>query len=237
MKRLAVVAAFLALLASLVPAQKLGGSLQVGGSATVSSTTAGGGGGPTASDDFNRADNPSSLGSNWTIQVTAFGAQVIGNQAAGVDGDAYVFWSGAGTFTDNQYSEVTISTFVAGLAGRAGVRQSGAGVGITNVTGYFCGADRSDGPTDDRYKIMRYVAGTATQLAAAAAGTVVTSGDVIKLEVTESSGTNTLTCSRNGTPVTNLIGITDSGIGSGGKPGFSIGATTARADDWSAGTP
>lgn len=237
MRKLLALIPLLLLAVALSAQVKIGGAGKVGG--TVKSAITTGGGGPTASDDFNRADDPTGLGGNWTTQVTALGCQIVSNQATGESSDCYAVWNGAGTFTDNQYSQLTIVTFTASQGAAVGVRLSGAGVGLANVKGYYCGATRDTGAGDDRYKIWYLNSdATPTQVAAVTGSTpTVTSGDVIKLEVTFSGGVNTLTCSRNGSALTGLTGVTDSTIGTGGKPGVLVGASTARADNWSAGAP
>jgi hypothetical protein len=82
-----------------------------------------------ASDDFNRADG--GLGGNWTnYSGGGFGTPTITSNAvnSGADNfDAPAYWSGAGTFTDDQYSQATITfgdtgggSSYAGLILRAG---------------------------------------------------------------------------------------------------------------------
>lgn len=214
---------------------RLTGGKLVGGKLTKS---AGGGGGSTASDDFNRAD-ALTLGSNWTVQVTAYDCQVLSNQARGQNGQCYAFWSGAGSFADDQFSQATFATYTAaaGILAAVGVRQSGSGFGLANVTGYFCGTSRNVGSNDGRYKIWKNIAGTETLLAEGGAGDLPTAGDVLKLSSTFSGGTTTLTCTKGGSAITNLSGVTDSAIGTGGKPGIVAEQTNIDIDTWSAGAP
>jgi hypothetical protein len=187
---------------------------------------AGDGGGSSASDNFNRANG--GLGSNWT-QVWTFGSLGVLNDAVGSDGVA--FWAGSGSFTDDQFSQVTVTTVLSGGTQGAGVRLSGTSFGTAK--GYFCGSASSN--VAGRYCLFKINSdSTFTVITDATGNPTVANGDSIKLSVTFSGGTNTLTCSRNGTNLTGLVGITDSSIGSGGKPGF---ATGTAIDDWSAGAP
>lgn len=186
-------------------------------------------GGPctTASDNFNRADG--GLGANWTVQVSFGSLGVVSNQAAT---DGFAVWAGAGSFTDDQCSQVTMVTVNASNSGAAGVRQSGTSFGT--LKGYFCGHSSSTGNL--RYRIFVYNAdSTETLIATESGGSVnVANGDVIRLTVTFSGGTNTLTCSKNGSNIAGLVGITDTTLGTGGKPGFVV---SSASDDWSGGAP
>jgi hypothetical protein len=205
------------------------GVLQSGAGFLVPAT-GGGGSGELASDDFNRADGP--LGSNWTT-VYDFGALAISsNQVTGGGGEGLVRWSGAGSFTDDQYSQVTMTAVTAGATQGVAVRLTGTS--FATAKGYMCGSISTTGNL--RYRIFYMNADSDfTQVAVEDSGTLdVQAGDVIKLVVTFSGGVNTLTGYRNGVAISGLIGVTDSTIGSGGKPGFAV---RNIADTWSAGTP
>jgi hypothetical protein len=223
----------LLLVFAVLPQTRQQGGVRLQGS--VKRAVSAGGGGSSASDDFNRSDG-NTLGANW-VSIIAFGCSILSNQAVGDGGNCWARWAGAGSFTDDQYSQITVATHVAAASNNAGVRLSGTTFGT--MKGYFCGATRDTGPTDDRYKIWVINAdSTPTQVAAVTGGTpLVTTGDVIKLSVTFSGGVNTLTCTRNGSALTGLTGITDSTLGTGGMPGFGASASTNAVDDWSAGAP
>ncbi len=228
MKRFFALILLLLLTVSLPAQVKVGGTAKVGGTVKTSVSTGGGGGGGTASDDFNRANG--GLGANWTT-VFDFGSFAINTNQVTSSDTSGAWWAGAGSFTDDQYSQITIVTHNSTAAQGAGVRMSGTS--FVTTKGYFCGMTSSSPQT--RVKLFKMNAdATFTDIVNDIDAPTITNGDVLKLSVTFSGGVNTLTCTRNGSGVTPLTGVTDSTIGTGGKPGFLVGTAV---DTWSAGAP
>ena len=167
------------------------------------------GGGASATDDFNRA----SIGTDWTTltnqsTLTINSSTLVAGSSSGRNGMYY----NATTFTDDQSSQITITTNHDNNCGPA-VRMSAS--------------------AETAYVAVMSIAASTVTLRKLSAGTFsdITSvsetcanGDTLKISV---SGT-TLTVDHNGSQI---ISTTDSDI-STGQPGIFIYSTVARGDDW-----
>ena len=189
-----------------------------------------------AFDDFNRAGT--ALGSNWTTMNTAVGGDVLIDSSVkfkgqfGLQADsnrASARWSGAGTFSADQYSECRLE----GL--------TGAPYGATTSVGVVCRASGSAGTrtfysftmipaTPGAYEtsLEKCVNGTRTVLYAGTVAWVL--NDLISLEV---EGTTIRAC-RNGTALGGSFTVTDASI-STGAPGVIASGATIFGDDWTGG--
>jgi hypothetical protein len=183
--------------------------------------------GQIVSDDFNRA-NSTGLGANWTASVANY--NVTSNQAVSnaTSGDHLVVYSGAAwTGGNDQYTEVTAITKPSPQDCGPVVRGS-----TSALTMYLLEINSPDASvalgasmTCQMYKV---VSSTFTAVGSSAAY-VVSSGDVLRLEI---NGTS-LTAKLNG--VTKHGPSTDSGIASG-KPGFyNFNSSGVVFDDFAAG--
>lgn len=198
--------------------------------------TAGGAGGPTeiASDDFNRGTG---LGANWTQLNSGWGSiGVIGDTAVdgGTNADlqncASAVWAGSGTFSNDQYSSLTIY----GQAWQSNGYHMGVIVRASTDTGadrdfYFMTISANAGSSPYTGTLGKVVNGTYTQLNQ---GNVsITNGDEIKLSV---SGTD-LEVYVNDVQLTGDWEVSDSDL-STGKPGVIGGGSGVNyGDNWSGG--
>lgn len=173
-----------------------------------------------ATDDFNRADG--GLGSNWTVLAGLNPLAVVSNTATGsiaLNSRAGEYWSADG-FSNDQYSEVVISTMPVSNAGIGpAVRMSTSGANT-----YYWAMVWSDG----RCYLYRYLTGASLFITQSAA--VFVAGDTVRLDVT---GT-TLTVTRNGVSV---ISTTNGDIASGAAGIISridASGTLGRVDSFAA---
>lgn len=197
--------------------------------ANFTSGGGGGGGGPTeiASDDFNRANG--TLGANWTDINTNWGSfSVLSNQAEGgglADDCAMAVWAGSGTFSADQYAQVTCY----GLGYNGANYRIAACVRINDTE-----ANRDcylielvdDGSSTRTIRIREYTNGSVANLSTTTA--TIGNGDVIKIQVSGSDITGYL----NGDIISALT-TSDSTL-SDGTPGMML-ANGMLLDDWSAG--
>ncbi|HTL39673.1 MAG TPA: LamG-like jellyroll fold domain-containing protein, partial [Methylomirabilota bacterium] len=185
-----------------------GGSGGSGGGGTS------GGGGGVLPQAFTAADGSSltSYDSNWTI--LGGGININTNAAYGTAVNTSMAQWTAGTFNDNQYSQITIAALTASNWIGTAVRTQGSGLNayIANIT------------SGGNYEIDKIVNGSGTLLASG--NTAVQAGDILRLEI---SGT-TLTIKLNGTTLTQ----TSDSTFSTGRPGIEFygNSTSNRGDDW-----
>ena len=190
-----------------------------------------------ATDDFNRAGP--ALGANWTtMNASASGDIVIssstvvnGSFARTYDNTSAARWTGAGTFTNDQYASVVIG----GLAVQStsygiGVMCRGSGAdGTRAYYGAYVVSDAASGGTQTTV-LFKIVAGAATALNSGSASWA--NGDRVDLEC---EGTTIRLC-KNGTPLGGAWTVTDSDISSGAPGVIGGGTTVATGDDWDAGS-
>lgn len=175
-------------------------------------------GATSVTDDFNR----SSLGTNWTVDVGAIGinSSLYANQSAGT-GYAAMHWA-ADTFAANQYAETTI--YLQGSSAGS----IGPLVRLNGTSGYACLATNSTGPVS----LVRLDSGTIGATLGAYAYTAVT-GDVIRLEVTDTGSRTALACKVNGTTRITHTGDTNYASGSAGIA--SLAQSRIFANSWAGG--
>jgi len=187
-----------------------------------------------ASDDFNRAGP--SLGSNWANLNTLSRGDVLINsstRAAGeYSGSAGEFpaarWVGAGTFTDDQYSSITMlncigagsSAYIIGVIVRASAD-------TYTARDYYEASVQVDPANPLTTTLKKWVNGTATVLHSATVTWA--NNDVLSLEA---EGTTLRVC-KNGTPLGGSFTQTDSSLTTG-KPGITL-AASIYGDDWEGG--
>lgn len=167
-----------------------------------------------ASDNFNRTDDPTGLGANWTPIRGSPTAQILGNAAApNIDNvEGGIIWN-ADTFADDQYAEATISQ-------RGNLSYIGVLVrGTTNNYYLFY--------TDDAQRYFaRIVGGVFTSFSVDSPLAV---NDVMRIE----AAGDEISCYINGTLWTSL---TDTNHASGAA-GVSVydNITSTRLGDWEGG--
>jgi hypothetical protein len=115
-----------------------------------------------ATDNFNRADDPASLGANWTVQVGT--VAIVSNQASLQVANTEAFWN-ADVFANDHYSQV-VDAFATGDDGCM-VRASGTGGGRNGYLSYASS------------NIYKDVNGSYTLLGSGSGGP--SSGDTIKM--------------------------------------------------------
>jgi hypothetical protein len=175
-----------------------------------------GGGGGTLPQAFTAGDGTAltTADSNWNNLGGTFAVNTNAVYSNVANTDTMARWT-AGTFNDNQYSEITISASSTGYIG-VGVRlQSGAQSGY----GVYCNG------TD--LKLIEWSSGA--QTTTHYTGSACSVSDVVRLEV---SGTN-LTVKKNGTTLTTVSDATYST----GRPGLvgrgnGSGTATTLGDNW-----
>jgi hypothetical protein len=175
--------------------------------------------GANATDDFNRADQDLD-DANWNRQT--FGhllvsqSRVAGDPATAGGNELVYDYSGR-TWTNNQWSRLTLTAF-------AGSSQMGPAVRVSNIEGTYYGLYASS----TKVQLIRSLAGSVTVLVTNNQSSVV--GDVLILRVSGSI----LTGFKNGTAVAGMEAITDTNITTGyaGITGYDIGTT---GDNWSGG--
>lgn len=185
-----------------------------------------------ATDDFNRA----SLGANWTNVNTGNAGSISIDSSTRAVGQygvqptneiAEAVWAGTGSFTADQYSEVTLINPLAngGAANRqaCAVRMSGTG----GTRSEYQAVVQQDSATTPTTYIAKVVSGTITILYSAAQAWA--NADKLSLEA---EGTTLRLC-RNGVPLGGGFTLTDSSVATG-TPG--VAATVAAyLDAWEGG--
>lgn len=177
----------------------------------------------TATDDFNRANDPSGLGSNWSAQCNSSGIVVSANAAYknGAGSNDYSFYNAISPGAD-QYSKIVLSSgFGGGIYGAVTVRASGTAEATMNSYVFITNGASGSGNSE----IQKFVSGANTKLANVAA--TFTGGDVIEIRA---SGT-TISVYKNGSLLTST---TDSSLSSG-KPGFGGYGAGTVFDNWEGG--
>lgn len=184
-----------------------------------------------ATDNFNRA----SLGANWANQNTNWGtvqtsgSTVFTANASNTNNEAVARWVGAGSFTDDQYSEVTIggltflsASFAVGVIVRASADTNG------DRDHYFAEVQADSGGPNYTTVLGKVVNGTRTELHSAALAWVDT--DKLSLEV---EGTTLRVC-KNGTALGGSFTQTDASL-STGLPGILANGSAPTGDDCEVG--
>lgn len=173
----------------------------------------------TASDNFNRA-NETPLATPWA-NCYGSGMNLASNAATSTASTDKGSFYNSGTWGANQSAEGTVGA-LASNAAYSGVlvRANGSGNAFQVYTDGVSGAAHT--------AFARWDAGTTTELGGIA--TTFTAGDVIKLEVSGTSGSITLTAYKNGTQVGQLTNQTGP---NSGNPGLGCYGT-ATIDNWSA---
>jgi hypothetical protein len=187
-------------------------------------------------DDFNRADDSTGLGANWTIRNAGSGDvgwKVLSNkaQASALVGEGIGWYSGAGwTGGNDQYAEAAITALESGKDIAPVCRASGAA--ISSANGYLYDINDADAAvalgSSISTGLYKQVAGGFTQLGTSTSVTI-SANDVIRVEC-------------NGTTIRGLVnGVakitqTDSSLASG-NPGLYVGSgSTSTWDNFAAGT-
>lgn len=188
-----------------------------------------------ATDNFNRAgpalgSDWASLNDNWgSPQITA-STLVYGGVSQTDNNRQVARWVGAGTFTNDQYSSLVISSlaFNTGSFAHGVVVRASADVNANRDFYQACVEEDSSGPNYTT-RLAKFVNGTYTLLHSASVAWTV--GDRIELEV---EGTTLRVC-KNGTPLGGSFTQTDSDL-STGNPGIAVsGDATVTSDDWEGG--
>lgn len=136
-------------------------------------------------------------------------------------------WIGSGTFTDDQYSSLTIVNTPAGSSSSAAVgvivRASG-NAGTRSFYEFYI-----DGAATVNTTLVKWVSGTRTVLNTSTSPTWA-AGDKIELEV---EGT-TVRAMKNGVALGGSYTTTDSSVTTG-SPGVTVSAAQIMGDNWNAG--
>lgn len=186
-----------------------------------------------ATDNFNRA----SLGAtDWTqlnaawanVQISA--STVFDASASNGSNEAAAVWIGAGSFTADQYSEVTVGGLAfASINWCVGViARASTDTGANRDFYFFFVAGTSAGPTYTTV-LGKVVNGTRTVLNSAAQTWA--NGDEISIEC---EGTTIRGC-RNGVALGGAFTVTDSDLATGNPGILANGNTALTGDDWVAG--
>lgn len=181
---------------------------------------------PTASvlDNFNRANaNPDGSGS-WTSLFNNI--QILSNEAKGTSTSNVVYWN-AGTFNANCETYVTLGGT---LPGGGGYVEVGARVNLSPLNGYAVRAAKVDAGTDV-IQLSRIDNSVATSLATY--NQEISSGDSIGIECNGS--TIKAYYKASGGSWTEVISVTDSTYGSGGRASLAIISSVATVDNYGGG--
>lgn len=206
------------------------------------SIAGGGGGGRTsvATDAFTRAD-AGSLGSDWTDLYPGWAtADISTNQAVAADSSQpqVARWTGAGTFTDNQYAKAVVATRVwQSSSYRTGVLVR-ASADVDAARDYYALILQHDNDIGQPVStlLIKCVNGTETTLDSSASGIAWAATDTIELEVRTSGANAELKCFRNGVEITELATTDSTSPLTTGKPGLYLqGNSTIAADSWEGG--
>ena len=187
---------------------------------------------PIATDDFNRA----SLGTtDWTQlntdngSITISASTVVTGSVAGTIRPA-ARWTGAGTFTDNQYVKIAVilvadngDSYANGVICRASAD--------TNTTrDYYLAEVHSGGGANRTVQLAKIVNGTRTQRHSASVAW--SSGDTIELECNETE----IKAMKNGTALGGLYTWTDADLTTGNPGVVASGAAAGTTgDNWEGG--
>lgn len=170
----------------------------------------------TASDNFNRTQNP--LASGWTTATGAQNFRANGSAALSVGGgDSVVGWT-ADTFGNDHFSEVTIG---------AAADDGGPAVRLTLASNTFYLLDLTTGSANVELFIMPGAINIATVQFAAA----MQAGDVYRLSITGS----TMSILRNGAAPSVLGGSLTDVTYATGVPGMHASGTSLTYDSWQGG--
>jgi hypothetical protein len=191
-----------------------------------------------ASDNFNRADS-GSLGANWTDLFPSWAtADIATNRvvAADVAAPQVSRWNGAGSFSNDQYAKITVSTRVWESSGfRTGVIvRASADTDTARDYYYLHFYHDQDVGTAVTTVLGKCVNGTETTLVSDSIswGT----SDTVELEVTTVAGNAQLRCFKNGSALTSLNHTDSSTPLTTGKPGIYLqGNSSIAAEDWEGG--
>lgn len=182
--------------------------------------------GQLAEDLFNRADSLD-MGANWTNGPSEGDFEIVSNEARPfTNNDSTNFYT-AITWPENQYSEIEIGSVVGNTS------TQGVGVacrGSTSARTHYRLVGNSTG-----YRLIRRVAGVATQLSANSTPTFAT-GDRLRLEVRTNGANADWIILKNGVLVTS--GSDTSPITDAGNAGISFsGADSVQGtiNSWSGG--
>lgn len=183
-----------------------------------------------ASDDFNRADNPTSLGANYQT-TSANSWQVIGNQAAPATTFASAVRWATACSTDNEWSQMTYATQVASVFVGPGVRMP-ALTGALNTIGDFY-VFLVSGASMNTLTIRRKdnLATTLTQMDTAVTQTVA-AGSVLRCEA---EGTDVVGYVNGVEAIRRAMSLAPLANGGRGVGWYSTGNSSLRFDDWSGG--
>lgn len=176
-------------------------------------------------DDFNRADNPSSLGANWSaFPLGGSGRHNIASNQAAVQGTGYHadFWNPSTFGPDSE------CYFTAKATGEREIYVRAKDEGASNTTDCYSAYGAATGTNN--WGIYQYTNGSFTLLGANFTMTFV-SGDQLFLEAIST----TITLYKNGTSIASR---TDSTWTGSGHIGWTTGvvATGASDDDYGGGT-
>ena len=184
-------------------------------SITVSAATAG-----TATETF--TGSAAVLSGPWTQQRSA-GTVNKNGLGVGVGSvgakNLYAFWN-AGTFSNDQYSQIRIAGGLGRGTQYARVTVRAGGTGDAAYGGYIFISDGTSGA--GHTELWKVVAGTQTLLRTFA--TTFATNDVMRIEVRG----QTITCLKNGIS----LGSFPDGSLATGSPGVGVYGTTVRIDDW-----
>lgn len=175
-------------------------------------------------DNFNRANaNPDGSGS-WTSLFNNI--QIVSNEAKGTSTSNVVYWN-AGTFNANCETYIT---FGGTLPGGGGYVEVGARVNLSPLNGYAVRATKVDAGTDV-IQLSRIDNSVATSLATY--NQEISSGDSIGIECNGS--TIKAYYKPSGGSWTEVISVTDSTYGSGGRASLAIISSVATVDNYGGG--
>jgi len=187
-----------------------------------------------ASDNFNRPNGP--LGSNWSKPIISTNNLVVVNDQVGVDVEDshnFAFWS-ANSFSNNQYSQITLSSIGAwtGVILRGDGALDSVWTNPPSSSQFYIGF--VFGPND--YRIYHFINNGYYSESVGSTETWQTN-DVLRLEI---SGTvePLVTMYRNGKPVLVWLVADAADVKNGGSPGIGIYSPTGEpltADNWEGG--
>lgn len=173
-----------------------------------------------ATDNFNRANG--GLGANWADLRPAVGTLVISTNQVTAATSGVSRWIGAGTFTDNQYASLILTTVQFGSTARIGVLAR-ASAGTDAARDYYQYFHQDDG---DLAVLQKVVDGVETTLDSRASTFAV--NDRIDIEV---EGT-TIRGLKNGTV---LVSVTDAALATGTPGAMVKNSSELFGDDWEGG--
>lgn len=185
-----------------------------------------------ASDDFSATLSNWTNIATWRGSISISGGALTGSGVAGI-GSATIRWSGAGSFSNDQYCKITVSglAFLTSSYVHAVLVRCGTGTYNTSTDNrsFYYAAIYNDGSGTYTTVVGKVVSGTNTVLASTFQAWV--DGDTLEIEV---EGTD-LRVYRNGTEIATLAS-TDSDL-STGVPGLVLsgGGQGLTMDDFEGG--